>query len=193
MPKDYLIGEKSKVLVSWSIRPQHHRAQVVSNSKRCRKTFIKSVLISLFLMCFLAVGWHVLLEVAPHGWNQLDLNLRTSANWARTETCQEIVLLTFLSLQGRIQGILFVKMFLAESGMSYGPESNVSELHFYALFRDTPLGHGYCMLLRSWLRRAECVSQDAIHAKNKWCGENGFFGRKKNWRKIWPKNGLKWP
>ena len=31
-----------------------------------------------------------------------------------------------------------------------------------------------------------------IHGKKDLCGGDGFFG-KKNWRKIWPKNGLKWP
>ena len=29
-----------------------------------------------------------------------------------------------------------------------------------------------------------------IHEKNEFCGGDGFFG-KKNWQKIWPKNGLK--
>ena len=29
-----------------------------------------------------------------------------------------------------------------------------------------------------------------IHEKKELCGGDGFFG-KKNWRKIWPKNGLK--
>ena len=33
---------------------------------------------------------------------------------------------------------------------------------------------------------------DGIHAKNEWCGEKDFFG-KKNWRKIQPKKGIKWP
>ena len=31
-----------------------------------------------------------------------------------------------------------------------------------------------------------------IHEKKELCGGDGFFG-KKNWGKIWPKNGLKWP
>ena len=31
-----------------------------------------------------------------------------------------------------------------------------------------------------------------IHEKKELCGGDGFFG-KKNWRKIWPKNGLKSP
>ena len=31
-----------------------------------------------------------------------------------------------------------------------------------------------------------------IHEKKDFCGGDGFFGKKK-WRKIWPKNGLKWP
>jgi len=31
-----------------------------------------------------------------------------------------------------------------------------------------------------------------IHPKNELCGGDGFFG-KKNWWKIWPKIGLKWP
>ena len=28
--------------------------------------------------------------------------------------------------------------------------------------------------------------------KNEFCGGDGYLGKKK-WRKIWPKNGLKWP
>ena len=31
-----------------------------------------------------------------------------------------------------------------------------------------------------------------IHSKNEICGGYGYMD-KKNWRKIWPKNGLKWP
>ena len=31
-----------------------------------------------------------------------------------------------------------------------------------------------------------------IHEKKDFCGGDGYLG-KKNWRKIWPKNGLKWP
>ena len=39
------------------------------------------------------------------------------------------------------------------NGISYGPEVNISELHFYALFRDTPLVHVTCTLSNSqiWL------------------------------------------
>ena len=33
---------------------------------------------------------------------------------------------------------------------------------------------------------------ELIKRKNELCGGDGFFGQK-NWRKIWPKNGLKWP
>ena len=31
----------------------------------------------------------------------------------------------------------------------------------------------------------------SIHAKNEFCGGDGYLGKKK-WRKIWPKNRLKW-
>ena len=43
-----------------------------------------------------------------------------------------------------------------------------------------------------------CVSvfhireDEAIHEKKDFCGGDGYLG-KKNWRKIWPKNGIKWP
>ena len=35
-------------------------------------------------------------------------------------------------------------------------------------------------------------AQKYIHAKTQFCGGDGYLD-KKNWRKIWPKNGLKSP
>ena len=46
--------------------------------------------------------------------------------------------------------------------------------------------------LKSTVVRSSSALQSPIHEKKELCGGDGFFG-KKNWRKIWPKNGLKWP
>ena len=112
---------------------------------------------------------------------------------------------------------LFVDQLLTRSlGLEKLPINNKKAflLHFYtnAFFVDSIIVQLYLLLWDTWMQTDGGVTAFksplhgwggvgkrnllwavlSIHGKNEWCGGDSFFG-KRNWRKIWPKNGLKWP
>ena len=70
--------------------------------------------------------------------------MMTPGNWARPETWLEIVLLIFLALQCKIQGIFFAKKVVGHNFWTEGPtdlrSTSLSSI-FDAFLGDTPLDH----------------------------------------------------